>query len=67
MFKYDDFERYRIPTTIAVNKISKMIPKSPIKVSDNLHSCPKCGVGVFLNIKKCNWCGQLLDWSIYEK
>lgn len=55
---------YEKSAKCAVNKISRMIPKTPIKLDEYLYTCPTCGVGVFTNSECCKWCNQLLDWTI---
>ncbi len=55
---------------LANGVISKWKSNSPqvdnlmaVKAFDTLHSCPTCGVGVFINAKSCNWCKQILKWE----
>ena len=62
MINYGNID-YGYTVYVMLNRVSKMIPKQPIKVSENLHKCPKCGVGVFLNSEQCNWCKQILEWK----
>lgn len=57
------WENCEVAADIAVKAISRMIPKAPIKVSDILHACPTCGVGIFINAESCNWCKQILKWE----
>lgn len=55
--------RYERAANIAVKQISRMRPKQPVRVSDVLNACPTCGVGIFLGVVKCRWCGQVIKWE----
>lgn len=57
------WENCEITADNAVKTISRMIPKTPVKVSGILHACPTCKVGVFVNAESCKWCKQILKWD----
>lgn len=43
--------------------VSRIRQKEPVKIADNLHACPTCGVGLFLKEEQCRWCRQCLVWK----
>ena len=69
VFRGKDYEA----AVVAIEAIEKVIPKKPeIKEKDWGHIkkfevCPVCGGLVVYATTHCEWCGQHIDWSEYDK
>ena len=57
---------------LAINALKKQIPMKPIVTLPNWKKgipfsvdCPTCGNYLTTKVKRCEECGQLIDWSDY--
>lgn len=58
---------------LAIEALKKQIPMKPIVTLPNWKKgipfsvdCPTCGNYLTTKVKRCEECGQLIDWSDYE-
>ena len=70
---------YTVAFEMAIDAISKQIPKKPIKTKiatlnkspeaiswESIHCCPRCKSSLVSQYKYCPQCGLEIDWSDEE-
>ena len=55
-----------LATNEAISALGKQVPEKPI-IKNELYYCPSCDDSrlILVGDKRCEECGQLLDWSDY--
>ena len=56
--------------TLVHDNLGKEIPKEVVRYSewsDCEAGCPRCGKFISLNMLRCEYCGQKLDWESFRR